>query len=691
MAIDFSAPRTEELRLPLGLARISAVPARLVLAGIVGASFLSRLLAALAHATPLYFPDEYIYASISRSLAEHGRPLIRGGPAHFPAVLEPLAAAPFWLFHDPTLAYRLTQAENALAMSLAAVPVYLLARRLGVGSGLALAAAALAVVSPDLFFASFVLADPLAYPLVLTTLYAAVCALSRPSRRAQVAFIVLAGLTAMTRVQYALLPIVFVVGALAVERGSIRSALRSFRLTWGVFAAPVAALVMLGPSRVLGYYNSVIDLHVQPGAIAHWIATDSMLLVYCAGWVLVPGAVIGFGYALARPRSREEAAFGGITAGLLLILFAETSLYASNGSPRFQERYFMALLPLVLPWFGLYLNRGRPARLPLALLAVALLAVSARVPLAPYSVGDNKQDSPFLLGVFRLEHAIGAANGSLAIAIAAAILSALAVGIAWRARLAMLALPLSLLIAAAASAGSASVDRHVADSVRRALLPPDARWLDHSGLRHVLLIQTPATPHAGAHEQLFWNRSVDEVLFYEQATPIDAFGYKHVTNGSDGRFLLGRHTVRAPLAISEFAVRMRLRGAEPAGRGGGYELWRPLGTPRAALFVGGLYHDGWLAQAGHLILWPDHGRFVRGTLRWRLSLPIKTKPTALRFDAPNMDRQLVITPGSSRTVVLPVNGRGPWRLTFRTKRPGYLADGRAISVKADTPVFTAAG
>ena len=501
----------------------------------------------------------------------------------------------------------------------------------------------------------------------------------------------LAGLTAMTRVQYALLPMVFVAGALAVERGSIRSALRSFRLTWGVFAAPVAALVMLGPSRVLGYYNSVIDLHVQPGAIAHWIATDSMLLVYCAGWVLVPGAVIGFGYALARPRSREEAAFGGITAGLLLILFAETSLYASNGSPRFQERYFMALLPLVLPWFGLYLNRGRPARLPLALLAVALLAVSARVPLAPYSVGDNKQDSPFLLGVFRLEHAIGAANGSLAIAIAAAILSVLAVGIAWRARLAMLALPLSLVIAVAASAGSASVDRHVADSVRRALLPPDARWLDHSGLRHVLLIQTPATPHAGAHEQLFWNRSVDEVLFYEQATPIDAFGYKHVTNGSDGRFLLGRHTVRAPLAISEFAVRMRLRGAEPAGRGGGYELWRPLGTPRAALFVGGLYHDGWLAQAGHLILWPDHGRFVRGTLRWRLSLPIKTKPTALRFDAPNMDRQLVITPGSSRTVVLPVNGRGPWRLTFRTKRPGYLADGRAISVKADTPVFTAAG
>src|SRR5436305_1156181 len=313
VAIDFPVPRTEELRLPFGFERISAIPARFVLTGVVGVSFIVRLAVAMAHATPLYFPDEYIYASISRSLAEHGRPLIRGHAAHFPAMLEPLAAAPFWLFHDPLLAYRLTQAENALFMSLAAIPVYLLSRRLGLGAGWALVAAALAVASPDLFFASFVLADPLAYPLVLTTLYAAVCALSRPSRRAQVAFIVLAGLTALTRIQYALLPIVFVVGALAVERGSIRSALRNFRLTWGVFAAPLAALVVLGPSRVLGYYNSVIDLHVQPGAIAHWIATDSMLLVYCAGWVLVPGAVIGFGYALARPRSREEAAFGGIT------------------------------------------------------------------------------------------------------------------------------------------------------------------------------------------------------------------------------------------------------------------------------------------------------------------------------------------------------------------------------------------
>src|SRR5207248_8534368 len=384
VAVDVSLSRARAVARPV------AIPARIALAGVVAISFAIRFAAALIHTTPLYFPDEYIYASIARSLGTTGKPLIRGHSAHFPAMLEPVAAAPFWLFHDPELAYRLTQAENALAMSLAAIPVYLLARKLDLGAGLALVGAALTVASPNLFFASFVLADPLAYPLLLTTLYVGVCVLARPTRSGQLGFLVLTGLTALTRIQYALLPVVFVAGAIAVERGSVRRTLRAFRLTWAVFLAPLAALIVVGPSRALGYYNTVVKLHVDVDAIAHWVATDSMLLVYCAGWVLIPGAVIGFGYALARPRTREEAAFGGVTAGLLLILFAETSLYASNGSPRFQERYFMGLLPLVLPWFGLYLRRGRPARLAICLLAVVLLAVSARIPLAPYSIATNK-------------------------------------------------------------------------------------------------------------------------------------------------------------------------------------------------------------------------------------------------------------------------------------------------------------
>src|SRR5262249_24086243 len=144
VAVDVSFPRPE------GLTRAAAVPARLLLAGIVAVSFGLRFAAALVHTTPLYFPDEYIYSTIAPSPAPPGpgRPLFRGQPAPSPAMLEPLLAAPFWLTHDPAAAYRLTQAENALAMSLAAIPVYLLTRKLGAGAWMALAAGALTVASP---------------------------------------------------------------------------------------------------------------------------------------------------------------------------------------------------------------------------------------------------------------------------------------------------------------------------------------------------------------------------------------------------------------------------------------------------------------------------------------------------------------------------------------------------------------
>src|SRR2546423_4175655 len=163
------------------LARVRAVPVKLALGGLVGVSFTLRLAAALAHATPLYFPDEYIYGTIARSIAATGKPAVRGIPAHFPALLEPLLAAPFWLTSNAEVAYRLTQGMNALAMSLAAIPVYLLCRRLGLSAAFGLGAAAIAVAAPDLLFANFVLADPIAYPLALTAVWLGVRALDRPT------------------------------------------------------------------------------------------------------------------------------------------------------------------------------------------------------------------------------------------------------------------------------------------------------------------------------------------------------------------------------------------------------------------------------------------------------------------------------------------------------------------------------
>jgi hypothetical protein len=143
--------------------------------------------------------------------------------------------------------------------------------------------------------------------------------------------------------------------------------------------------------------------------------------------------------------------------------------------------------------------------------------------------------------------------------------------------------------------------------------------------------------------------------------------------------------------ISNYAVRVRLRGAVPVARGANYELWRPTDTPRLALFVGGLYADRWLAHAGEIKVWPAHGDRLRGTLRLRLWLPQRTERTVLDLEAPGLKQKVAVLPAGKRTLVIPVESRGPWTLRFLTRRPGYLGDGRVISVKAAMPVFTPAG
>src|SRR3972149_10431137 len=76
--------------------RLAAVPAWLWLGGMIAISFAFRAAASLSHVAPRIFPDEYIYAALGRSLPD-GWLTIRGEPAGFPALLEPLLAGPLWL------------------------------------------------------------------------------------------------------------------------------------------------------------------------------------------------------------------------------------------------------------------------------------------------------------------------------------------------------------------------------------------------------------------------------------------------------------------------------------------------------------------------------------------------------------------------------------------------------------------
>src|SRR5439155_22201434 len=540
----------------------------------------------------------------------------------------------------------------------------------------ALACAAFAVLLPDLVYSSYELADPIGYPLSVAAIAAAVWALDERSRRSQLVFLALAGLAAFARMQYVVLPLAFVVGTLVVDR---RRAPRAHALPFFLLAAPLVAAVAVGPSRLLGYYKGVAHMHVAVSSVAKWAATDVFLLALVAGVVLVPGAIAG----LVTVRGRAETAFAAMSVRFAAGLLVEAGLYAANGSHRFQERYLFAVLPLVPVAFGLYLRRGRPARLLVALISIVLLAVSARVPLAGYSAADGKTDSPFLFALSRLERVLGTANGSLVVAALAAVAALGAIAVAWRGG-ARIAVAATLAAAAVGSAGAVASDLANTRDVRTRLLPANPSWIDASGVGEVTAIQTLGSPPDRALEQLFWNRSVTPVALLGNALALYAFPSPRVRPRRDGT-LPGIH---GPLLFEEFGTSATFDDATLVRRTGSFALWRAAGTPRLRLLEDGRYFDGWLARGGRLTVWPDASGRAHGVVSFAISLPSgAAQPVDITFGR----ARYTIEPGARTTLRYHVNQRGPWTLKFRSVGGSFRPDLRAVSVKSTRPHFVRAG
>jgi hypothetical protein len=663
------------------------------LGAIVAASVLLRTLAGWLRASPVYFPDEYIYSELGRSIADQGHPLIRGAAAHFPAVLQPLLTAPAWFVDDVETSFRLVQLEGAVVMSLVAVPVYLLARRLELSNWLALGVAALSLAVPDMVYAGWVLADPFSYPLVLGALAAGVSALARPTRRSQIAFVVLSGLATLARVQFVVLPACFLLGALllgARERG-MRNVLREQRLTFGLFALALVPFAVAGPSALLGYYHGVLDLELSPLGIGKWAAADAMLLLYSSGWILAPGAIIGLVLAIWRPRSRAELVFGILATLFSLAVLFQAGLYAANGADRIQERYFFYVLPLAFLAFGLFASRGWPHRLPHALLAAGLIVVSARIPLAGFAASDGRSNSPLLFAAGELENLIGDTGlASLLIAASAALLSLAAVMLGLRARRATLvAVSCALGACTLASAGATAYDHALSHRVRSNVVPGNPSFVDAAGLGNAVLVQSPAGDRGFATEELFWNRSLESMVLLPGALPTDAFAVRHAQFGPDGSLFVGGKPLTQPLLVDAFGATMRFRGAREVGRTRLFRLLEPTGRPRLSLYMPGRYFDGWLSLASNLRLWPAKGGGrIAGRVHFDLSLPAGGDEVTARFDYPGGHKMVAVVPGESTSLSLAVCSDGPWVAHFSAPFTGSVGT-RFVSVRSNEPLFRA--
>jgi hypothetical protein len=652
----------DALPLPFRL-RIAAVwraPVPL-LTSLIAISTVARGAVAWHHSTPRYFPDEYIYAALGRSIG-HLQFEVRGGVPHFPAVLEPVLAAPLWASFSTETAYHLVQLENALAMSLAAVPVYLIARRLSLDVGWSVVCAAYAIAMPSFTLVAYVMADPVAYPVALGAVAAGLAAIDRPTRRAQVIFIGLAMLASLGRIQYVVLFVAYAVAATAVAR---RRVIHDHAVVFSMLAVGVLGVVASGPHRILGYYSGILNLHVG-GPAATWFATHAFLLALAGGVAIVPGAVA----TLVSPRGRTQLAYSVFTSAFAALLLIEAALYAANGEGRFKERYVFALLPLLAIGFAVYVKNRRPQRVLIGLVAAAIVIAVARLPLSEYATATSKSDSQFLFAIGFGQDKIGISTMSLLVALAATVLAAMAFALATRRTAVTFAV--ALVVALGASTASAYVDVNVTNAVREGG-PADVTWIDRNADGPVTAVATPFSSSSELISTMFWNPSVTREVVLRGAFPTDAFATLLDRVRADGTL----PPVRGYVLINDFGTTAMLAGARRVEAQTPFTLWHSPGTVRFRELLVGRFDDGWLNKTGTLRAWPgQRGRAVE--LSFRLSVPKGWKERMVRL---HLGARTVATPAGGAVDVSCRSASGRLDIPFWSRDVAFDTNFRRLSAR----------
>jgi hypothetical protein len=357
-----------------------------------------------------------------------------------------------------------------------------------------------------------------------------------------------------------------------------------------------------------------------------------------------------------------------------------------------QERYVFYAAPLLALSFAVYASRGWPLRLPHFALAVALLLVSARLPLGGYAVVSTLNGSPILFGVYWLAAKLGKpGDASAVVAAAVALMSLIAVLASRRPRVGTpLVLGCALLATGAASAGAVIFDVQNTAAVRKTYLPADPSWVDQARVGDVTMLQSFSGGRGNSLQELFWNRSIKRVVLLPGAHRFDSFAVEQARVAGDGSLTVGRRPVTGPLLVDTFGSTVRLRGARELERAPTAALWvpEPDARPRLAFYALGRYSDGWLANAGLMYVWPSaRGDRVAGWISMELTSPRAVGPARVTFAMSETRRLRVnLRPGVPRRVRLAICTKGSTHVTYRSNVQVSVGL-RLLSVRSTAPVF----
>src|SRR6266508_3499685 len=372
--------------------RLARVPIWVWLVGLVVLSAVFRYGLSRRVVAPWIMVDELIYSELAKNFAQTGSFLIRDVHHGAYGVVYPLVIAPAYrIFGSVPDAYAAAKTIGSVLMSLTAIPVYLLARRV-VTPFLSLIVAALAVAVPSLMYTGTLMTETVFYPIFAYVALALVLALERPTVWRQLALLAVCLLAFLTRSQaIVLVPAVATAPLLLarLDRGRLRM-LADFRVLYGVlFAGLVAVLAVQlargrSPYDVLGSYSVTGHADYHPGQVLKWMLYHVAELDLYLG--ILPFAALLLLTFLGRSLDRALRVFLAAALPLTLWLLLEVGAFASALSPRVQERNLFYVAPLFLIALLAWIERGmpRPARAAAgaALDTISVVVVAAAAALA---------------------------------------------------------------------------------------------------------------------------------------------------------------------------------------------------------------------------------------------------------------------------------------------------------------------
>jgi hypothetical protein len=471
------------------------------------------------------------------------------------------------------------------------------------------------------------------------------------------------GVAVLARAQFVVLPIAFGLTILLVGRPLRRHALALSALGVFTFAGLAAG------TSLLGFYGGARELDYPPLEALRWAGWTAALLPFAAGMLVVPGAVLGLGYAITRPRKRVEAAFGVMTLVLLISMPIQAGLIASGEAHRPMERYAFYAVPLVFAAFFHYVERAAPRPGIYAGVGLAVGGLALAVPFASLALEPFSFDSPTLTAVAALGRELSAGDAAalfgtvgLIAALATAALPLRRVGGA----VAAVSVVLSFAVGVAAYGGDHRMTRRAADS----LAPVQKDWLDRLGVGEADVLVLPGgSLHAGWMLES-WNRDVGRTYHLgdvgHDPLPFTAIGIR-----PDGTVAApGADPVRSRhLVVNHFASQIELAGERLARVQTGLTLYRTEGPLRLRSLAEGLYADRWARAVLSYAVWPQASA---GHYHVRLELPAGRIARSIELEAGPTRRTVQLVPGTPLDLRIPAAGNRVPPLSIRSERADLI-------------------